>query len=414
MENVIAAIDIGSSKIKTVIWNFEKDSESWSTSFNIIGVWISQSNAIRKWNILDMEEFKANLEDSLLEAEKMAWEHMVWAYISFNSPSFEVIDNKWVIAVTWTEVTTSDVERVLDMTKTWVELPNRTVLKVIPDTFTVDIEEGIKSPIGMSARKLEARTNIFTGSTNIIWNFKKAIEDIWVEIYDIYPNLISSAEWVLTKRQKEIWCVVIDIWASSTWVTVYEDGSLKYSKILPVWGDLVTNDIALWCRTSIDIAEKLKLEFWAIDLFKDEDKEDKEIDLSKYSDSEDGTVSEKYLSEIITARYDEIIYFVKSELKKAWRDWMLAEWAILVWGASKVKGLSPMIKEQLRLPVTIGLPLEKSTITEASISDPVFSPVVWTMMLAHKYSIPNSSFKISLDMASIMESLKNLLKKILP
>lgn len=414
MENVIAAIDIWSSKIKTVIWTFEKNENSYSPSFNIIWMWITNSNAIRKGNILDMEEFKMNLEESLLEAEKMAWEHMVWAYISFNSSSFEVIDNKGVIAVTWTEVTHWDIERVLDITKTWVDLPNRTVLKVIPDTFTVDIEDWIKSPIWMNARKLEAKTNIFTCSTNILNNFRKAVEDIWVEVYDIYPNLISSPEGVLSKRQKEIWCVCIDIWASSTWITVYEDWSLKYSKIIPIWGDFVTNDIALGCRTSIDIAERLKLDYGAIWLFKDDELEDKEINLSKYSDSEESDISLKYLSEIVTARYDEILYFIKQELKKIGRDWMLPEWAILVWGASKIHWLQSMVRDVLKLPVVMWLPTEKTNVSETTISDPSFASVVWTMILAHKYSIPNSGFKFSLDLNSIIDWITKFIKKILP
>ena len=200
--NTVTAIDIWSSKIRTVIWYF--DNESKKSNFNILWVWISASNAIRKWNILDMEEFKNNLDKSLEEAEKMAWEQVVGAYISFNSSTLEVIRNKGVVAIVGWEISTEDIDRALDMSRSGVDLPNREILKVIPEEFVVDIEEGVKNPIGMSARKLEVVANIFSMNTNVLNNIKKAIADIGIEIYDIYPNLLSSSEWILTKRQKHL------------------------------------------------------------------------------------------------------------------------------------------------------------------------------------------------------------------
>lgn len=416
MENVIAAIDIWSSKIKTVIWVFASQEEvnNWIPSFNVLWIWISESNAIRKGNILDMEEFKNNLESSLIEAEKMSWEQMVWAFLSFNSSSMDVASNKWIIAVSGEEIDYSDIDRALDMAKNWVDLPNREILKVIPDTFTVDVEEGIKSPIWMAWRKLEVNTNIFSISKNILNNMKKAVSDIWLEIYDIYPNIISSPEWVLTKRQKELWVVVIDIWASTTWVTVYEEWTLKHSAVIPLGWESVTNDIALWVRTSIDVAEKLKIEQWDVSPSMEEEFRDKEINLANMFPWEEWDVSIKYLSQILTARYREILFFVKEELKRIWKDWMLPEGAVIIWWWAKMKGLTPLVKDVLRLPVIVGVPLERWTISETSISDPSFAWVIWTMILAKKYSLNNSSFWFSFNPKWIWDSFVKLIKKILP
>lgn len=332
--NTITSIDIWSSKIRTVIWYFENDN---SEDFNILWVWIASSNAMRKWNILDMEEFKNNLDKSLEEAEKMAWEQVVWAYISFNSSSLEVIKNKWVVAVISWEVTPEDVDRALDMSKNWVDLPNREILKVIPEEFVVDLEEWVKNPVWMSARKLEVISNIFSMNSNVLSNIKKAVTDIWIEIYDIYPNLLSAPESILTKRQKELWVVCIDVWSSTTWISVYENWSLKYSWIVPIGWDSVTNDIALWLRTSTQNAEKLKLDFAELDLESDESYSDKEIDLKSLDIWEEGTLSTLYLSKIVTARYEEIFYFVREHLKSIWKDWMLPEWAVCVWWGVKMK-----------------------------------------------------------------------------
>ena len=173
--NIIATIDIWNSKIRTFIWYF--NNEKWE-DFNILWVGISSSNAMRKWNILDMEEFKSNLDKSLEEAEKMAWEQISWAYISFNSSSFEVLKNKWVIAISGWEITEDDINRALDMSKNGFDLPNREVLKVIPEKFIVDAEEGVKNPIWMSARKLEVVANIFSMNLNVLNNIKKAVTDV--------------------------------------------------------------------------------------------------------------------------------------------------------------------------------------------------------------------------------------------
>lgn len=409
IENSITCIDIWSSKIRTIIWTFDGEDRS---HLHILWVWISDSNAIRKWNILDMEEFKSNIDKSLEEAEKMAWEQVSWAFISFNSSSFEVIDNKWIIAISWEEIEASDVERVLDMAKNWINLPNREVLKVIPDNFVVDLEDWIKSPIGMSARKLEVRANIFSISSNVLNNIKKSIEDVGIEVYDVFPNLISAPEWVLTKRQKELWVVCIDIWSSTTWVTLYEEWSLKFSRIIPIGWDSVTNDIALGLRTSIDTAEKLKLEFWQLSLDKVENYKDSEIDLSKVTKWEEWSVSTLYLSKIITARYEEILFFIREELRKVWRDWMLPEWAVLVWSGCKMRWLVDLSKEILRLPVVIWVPVIDDFVSDTSLNDPSFAWALWTIIIANKYRDARST--ISFNLGSLLWSITKVFKKILP
>jgi cell division protein FtsA len=215
------------------------------------------------------------------------------------------------------------------MARNGVDLPNREILKVVPEYFIVDLEEGVKNPIGMSARKLEVIANIFSMNKNILGNMKKAVADVGIEIYDIYPNLLASAEGVLTKRQKELGVVCIDIGASTTGITVYEEGVLKFSSVIPIGGDSVTNDIALGARTSIDVAESLKINHSTVGLEAGVDKE-KEIQLNEIMQNEEGSITNLYLSQIVSARYEEILYFISAELKKAGRDGMLPEGAILV------------------------------------------------------------------------------------
>ena len=408
-ENIITAIDIGSSKIRTVIGTFP---EEWSREFNVLGVGVTTSHAIRKGNILDMEEFKSNLDTSLEEAEKMAGEQISGAYISLNSSSLEVISSKGIIAVSGEEITSDDVDRVLDMARNGVDLPNREILKVIPEYFVVDLEEGVKNPVGMSARKLEVVAHIFSMNRNILGNIRKAVGDVGIEIYDVIPNLLASPEGVLTKRQKELGVVCIDVGASTTGITIYEEGVLKFSSIIPIGGDSVTNDIALGVRTSIDVAEKLKLDYAALRSWEEEPLLDTQISLWEINPGEEGEVSSEYLWKIATARYEEILHFVREELRRVGRDGMLPEWAILVGGGAKANGLIDIAKDMLRLPVFIGIPVEKDSLTETSISDPVFASVIGNMVFANKYSVGNIPF--SLNITGMFDSIVKVFKKILP
>ncbi len=407
-ENIVTSIDIGTSKIRTLIWGF---SEEKSRDFHILGVWVANSYAIRKWNILDMEEFKSNLDSSLEEAEKMSGEQVTGVNISFNSSSFEVISSKWIIAISGDEVSQDDIDRVLDMARNGVDLPNKEILKVVPEYFIVDLEEWVKNPVGMSARKLEVIANIFSMNKNILGNIKKAVGDVWIEIYDIYPNLLTAPEWVLTKRQKELGVVCVDIGASTTGMTVYEEWVLKFSSIIPIGWDSVTNDIALGARTAIDVAEKLKINYSQIGLEEGETKEQK-INLTEISQTEEWEISNLYLSQIVTARYDEILYFVSQELKRIGRDGMLPEGAILVWGAVKQQGIVELAKKVLRLPVFIGLPVEKEALSETSISDPVFSGSVGWLILWNKYLM--KGLPLNINFSGMFQSIIKVFRKILP
>ncbi|MCD5374895.1 cell division protein FtsA [Candidatus Gracilibacteria bacterium] len=407
-ENIITSIDIGTSKIRTLVGSFASEK---SRDFHVLGVGVSNSYAIRKGNILDMEEFKSNLDSSLEEAEKMSGEQVTGVNLSFNSSSFDVVTSKGIIAVSGDEISSEDIDRVLEMARNGVDLPNREILKVVPEYFIVDLEEGVKNPIGMSARKLEVIANIFSMNKNILGNMKKAVADVGIEVYDIYPNLLASAEGVLTKRQKELGVVCIDIGASTTGITVYEEGVLKFSSVIPIGGDSVTNDIALGARTSIDVAENLKINHSALGLEEGVDKE-VEIPLNEIIQSEEGSITNLYLSQIVSARYEEILYFISAELKKAGRDGMLPEGAILVGGAVKQQGLVEVAKKILRLPVFIGLPVEKEALSETSISDPVFAGVVGNLILGNRYSYGGSPLNI--NFGGILESIKKVFKKILP
>lgn len=406
----LVAIDIGSSKIKAVIgeWNDEK-------KLRILGVGIAESRGIRKGNILDMEEFKNNLDIALGDAEKMTGEQVSHICLGVSGVHIDITRRSGIVAVAGLDVTEDDVNRALDMSQNGVDLMNRSVLKVIPESFSLDLESGIKNPVWMSGKKLEVRSHIISMGANILSNIKKWVFDVGVEIMDIYPNILAVGEAMLSRRQKELGAVAIDIGSSATNIAVYEEGALIYAAVVPIGGEHVTSDLALGLRISIDTAERLKLEYGDLNFGEGMKPDyDEEIDLSKLSSVDTTTISRRFMNDIIRARYEEIFHHVIMELKQVGRDGMLPEGAVLTGGAAKMRGLVDLARDYLRLPACIGVPEEIDGVSGTSISDPIYTAVVGTLLLAQKYGAARKQFKINLSFGGALASLKNLFKKIIP
>jgi len=232
---------------------------------------------------------------------------------------------------------------------------------------------------------------------------------------DIYPNILAVGEAMLSRRQKELGAVAIDIGSSATNIAVYEEGALIYAAVVPIGGEHVTSDLALGLRISIDTAERLKLEYGDLNFGEGMKPDyDEEIDLSKLSSIDTTTVSRRFMNDIIRARYEEIFHHVIMELKQVGRDGMLPEGAVLTGGAAKMRGLVDLARDYLRLPACIGVPEEIDGVSGTSISDPIYTAVVGTLLLAQKYGAARKQFKINFSFGSALTSLKNLFKKIIP
>lgn len=405
------AIDIGSAKIKTVIGEWDENKE-----LRILGVGVAESRGIRKGNILDMDEFKVNLDAALGEAEKMTGEQVSHVCLGLSGAHIEVTQKSGIVPVAGTEVTEDDVQRALDMCQSGVDLMNRDVLKVVPESFGLDLENGIKNPIGMSGKKLEVRAHIISISSNVLNNITKGVLDIGVEVTDVFPNLLAIGEATLTRRQKELGVVVVDIGASATNIAVYEEGALIYASVIPIGGELVTSDVALGMRISIDTAEQLKIRYADLNFGAGESEDyDEEIDLSQISNVDTIMVSRKFLNEIIRARYEEIFHHIVMELKKVGRDGMLPEGAILTGGAAKTRGLTDLARSYMRLPANLGVPDMVESISGTSMSDPMYTSVVGTMLLIDKYGAERPrAFRINFNPRNLIVSLKNFFKKFTP
>jgi len=255
----------------------------------------------------------------------------------------------------------------------------------------------------MSGIRLEANAHVVTSTTNSVKNLTRCIHQTGIDIDDLVPVFLAASESTLSKRQKELGVVIVDIGAGSTTVAVYEDGGLISSSVIPVGAEHITNDIAIGLRTSIDVAEKIKLEYGSC--LKEDVLKDEKIDISHLTKMEGQIVSRDHIVQIIEARMYEIMSLVYEELSKVNRAGMLPSGAILTGGGSKIAGIVGFTKEVLGLPVQVGYPVEFGGLRDR-VDDPSFATACGLLLWGMKSDkVGNIFSQISLKYFNIIINL---------
>jgi cell division protein FtsA len=366
---VIVGLDIGAHKIRTVVAILDEEKQK----AHIIGIGIADSFGIRKGIVVDVNEVIANVTLSLGEAERMAGVPIYSAYVSVGGVHLESFNSKGVVAINNSEISEHDVERVLESAQALSMPQNKRILRVIPKEYSLDGSPGIKNPVGMSGTRLEAEAHIITGQLQLVTNLEKCVHQAGIDISDLVPTSLAVTESMLSRRQKELGVVSVDIGSSSTTLTVFEEGVVLHTSVLPIGGEAVTNDVAIGLRTSIDTAEKIKIEYG--NSIPEEVNEREQIDLSLISKIDLQKVSKKQLAEIIRARYLEIFSMVKDELRLIDRDGMLPAGVIISGASVKMPGVIDMARDKLGLPAQIGFPQNITSVIE-KIDDPSYATVI--------------------------------------
>lgn len=359
---IVAGVDIGSSKISTIIASHSVSKEA----VNISGVSTVKSRGLRKSQIIDIEKAVEGITESVEGAERMAGMAISSAFISIGGTHIGSVNSKGVVAVAEpeAEITQEDIKRVLESARA-ISLPSsKTILHVIPRNFTVDSQSGIKDPLGMTGVRLEAEAHIVTGATTSMRNLSKCVNQIGIEVEGLVFAGVASSEAVLSETEKELGVCLVDIGGGTTDICVYQEGSLAFSSVLPVGANNVTNDLAIGLRMSLESAEKIK-KFLGKEEKKptlpgDENnqKVKDEVDLKSLNLSEDlKKVSKKTVVEgIIRPRLNEIFSMVGLELKKSGFGGATPAGVVLTGGGAETVKVIDSCKRVLSLPTRIGIP----------------------------------------------------------
>lgn len=429
-QKIIAGIDIGSSKITTIIGSLGDE------EVKVIGVSSVPSRGMRKGQIVDIEEATAGVTESVEAAERMAGYSLGNVFVSVGGPHLLSQNSTGVVAVAEpeAEITPQDVERVVDAARA-ISLPSsREIIHVIPRFFTVDGQGGIKDPVGMAGVRLEVETHLITGSATAIRNLNKCVSEVGVNIVGLVANSLAAAESVLTETEKELGVVLVDIGGGVTNIIIFVEGAPFYTSVLPIGAKNVTNDLAVGLRVSLETAEKIKIALSAQEkkptvpsssAEEELEKEKKdEINLEELGITEEiKTVSRRTLIEgIIKPRLNEIFTMVGLEIKKSGAAGLTPAGVVICGGGAQTVGVVPAAKRSLMMPVRIGFPKGVSGLID-DIQTPEFAVAVGLLLYGAKIdsrqwsNLPFGSIGkklIRIPVAGIANKAWELIKSLLP
>ena len=368
---LISGIDVGNSQVKVVVAKIDRD----TLGMEILGVGSAPSNGLRRGMVVDMEETIDNIRTAVQRAEAMAGVSVKRAYLAVNGLHIKNQVSRGVIAVSRAdnEISQNDIDRVIQAASV-VSLPvNREMIHVIPRNFIVDGVENVKNPLGMKGVRLEAEVFLIEGLSPYLRNLAKCVNENNIEVAGLVFAPLASSLSVLDKNQKEYGVLNLDFGGGTSTLTVFEEADLLHSVVLPVGSKHITADLAVALRTSIDVAERVKLEHGttseSLDMRKREN-----IDLSELVGEENFLWPKKQLVNVIDARAHELLELVSAELKKISKG-MLPAGVVLSGGGANLPGLAALVKEKLRLPVRIARPVSFHGSLEDQ-NDPSFSVAV--------------------------------------
>lgn len=404
--HITVGLDIGTTKVTVCAGNVQEG------IINIIGVGHAPNNGVRKGMVSDIEETVSAITAALEEAERMCGSPITDAFVGISNPQVTCTVSKGVIAISRAdgEITETDVQRVIEAARAIALPPNYQIIDVIPSSFTIDGQTGIKDPIGMSGIRLEVEAHVIGASISTTKTLTKCIEQSGLAVADLTFSPLASSYAILNKKQKEAGVALVDIGASTTSVTIYEECDLLHAAILNIGSLHITNDIAIGLRTSLEIAEKIKIKYGSASPSKI--KETEMIDLKDFDASEEEKISKRYLAEIIEARMSEIFSMVRKELKKVGKDGMLPAGVVFTGGGSKIQGLLEAAKEELRLPAQIGYPHMEISGMIDKLDNPMYSTSVGLMLwgMNHSNDLSQSKFDFG-KMGGVFDKVKGIFRQ---
>ena len=352
--HTVTGIDVGNSFVKTVIAELDRE----SMHPRVLGLGVVESHGLRRGMVVDMDETIRDIGESVKRAETSAGVKVNRAYVSVNGPHIKTQLSRGVIAVSRAdqEISANDIERAIDAASI-VSLPaNREIIHVIPKNYLVDGQEHVKNPLGMRGVRLEAEVLIIDGLSPYLRNLAKCFSANDIEVVEMIFSPLASSQAVLDKSQKEHGVLNLDLGGGLSTLSFFHEGELVFSSVIPIGSRHITNDLAVALRTSMDIAEEVKLQygFAGASLAMQKNNKKDEVDLSDLLEEENFIIPRKNIARVVEARVGEVFEVIQNEMKKIPAARLIPAGMVLIGGAAKLPGLGIFVKERVKLPVRIG------------------------------------------------------------
>lgn len=358
-KNIITGLDIGTSKVIALVGEVTA-----TGTIEIIGIGRHPSRGLKRGVVVDIEATVNSIQRAVQEAELMAGCEVHTVYAGIAGSHIRSLNSHGIVAIRDKEVSTADVERVLDAAKAVAIPADQKILHILPQEFIIDSQGSIREPAGMAGVRLEARVHIVTGAVSAAQNIVKCVRRCGLEVNDIILEQLASSHAVLTDDEKELGVCLIDIGGGTTDIAVFAEGAIQYTAVIPIAGDQVTNDIAMALRTPTKAAEAIKIQhaFAMPELASANEM----LEVLSVSERPGRKISARVLSEVVSARYEELFSLVRNELRRSGFDQRMAAGMVITGGGSCVKGAIELAEMCFEMPVRLGCPQQIAGLGEAS------------------------------------------------
>ncbi len=367
----ITSIDVGTTKVCTIIADTDETGD-----VRVAGVGVTSSAGLHKGLVVNINEARESIRESVKKAEQASGYKVDSAYIGVTGRHVSSLNNRGVVAITRNDrlVRPEDLKRVMNCARS-VKVPtDRKLLHVIPRGYAVDGQIGVKNPVGMHGFRLDVEAHIITAATTSIQNLVKCIRSIGVDIDDLILEPLASSEAILSEDEKQAGVILADIGGGTTDIAVFREGSIWHTSILPVAGYQITRDVSIGLGLPFDVAEEMKKRYGSVIPVYESKTE------TSSSISEDGHgVSFQDLCDIIRARVEEIIRLILLELPRAEYEALVPAGLVLTGGGANLSGIEILGRDILQLPVRIGTPINLSGISD-SLQNPAYSTGVGLLL----------------------------------
>ena len=348
-KNLIVGLDIGTSKIVTIVSEIKNDGE-----IQILGIGQHISRGLKKGVVVNIESTMQAIQRSLEEAELMADCKIKDVYTGIAGSHIRSINSTGMVKIRDLEVDNSDVERVIETAQAITLPPDQQVLHTLVQEYIIDDQYDIREPRGMSGMRLEVKVHIVSGAIAAAQNIVKCIKRSGLDVMELILQPLASADAVLTNDEKELGVCLIDIGGGTTDIIVYKDGSVKHTAVIPIAGDQITNDISVAFRTPQQSAEEIKINYGCCDSEKASPKE--MIDVPLVDGRAPKKITIKDLSEIIEPRVNELFELVTNELIRSKLNNKIASGIVITGGSSLMNNMTDVAEKNFKQSVRIGYP----------------------------------------------------------
>ena len=356
-------LDIGTTSVKVVV------AEYIDSQMNIIGVGNAKSEGINRGIIVDIDKTVQAIQRAVRQAEEKAGIQIKGVSVGLPANLLEVENCQGMIAVNGDskEITDEDVRNVASAALVRSIPPERQIVSILPQDFTVDGFEGIKDPRGMIGVRLEMYGLLFTGPKTIVHNIRKCVENAGLVVNELVITPLALTETILSDGEKDFGTIVIDMGGGQTTTAVMQDKQLQFTSLDQEGGEFVTKDISIVLNTSFNNAEALKINYG--DAYPERTSANEEFPVDVIGQSEPVKVDERYLSEVISARMEQIFNKAKEALDQI-EALELPGGIVLTGGAASLPGVVDLAQEIFGVNVKLYVP------NQMGLRNPVFTNVI--------------------------------------